>query len=123
MGLPFEGIRVVDLTVVWAGPFACQLMADWGAEVIRVESCQHWQISTRGYQARPPQSIINPQVALPWWRGYPGWKAHPRSWNRFPWFNVHARNKLSMTVDLTRPEGVDILKRLVVSPSNTLPYF
>ena len=112
-GLHLEGIRVVDITVVWAGPFATQLMADWGAEVIRIESCQHWMVTTRGYEARPPQSIINKKVSMPWLRGYPGWKSHPRSWNRFPFFNAHARNKLSMTVDLTRPEGMDIFKRLI----------
>jgi crotonobetainyl-CoA:carnitine CoA-transferase CaiB-like acyl-CoA transferase len=89
------------------------MLADWGAEVIRVESCQHWQIHTRGTEARPPQATISPKVGLPWVRGYPDWKAHPRSWNRFPWFNTHARNKLSMTVDLMRPEGLDIFKRLV----------
>ena len=111
--LPLRGIRVIDLTVVWSGPYATQMLADWGAEVIRVESCQHWQTYTRGTEARPSQSTIGRKVALPWFRGYPEWKAHPRSWNRFPWFNTHARNKLSMTVDLMRPEGMDIFKRLV----------
>ena len=111
--LPLEGIRVIDITVVWAGPYATQILADWGAEVIRVESCKHWQTYTRGTEARPSQATIGRHVSLPWFRGYPGWKAHPRSWNRFPWFNTHARNKLSMTVDLTRPEGMDIFKKLV----------
>jgi crotonobetainyl-CoA:carnitine CoA-transferase CaiB-like acyl-CoA transferase len=111
--LPLQGIRVIDLTVVWSGPYATQMLADWGAEVIRVESCQHWQNYTRGTEARPSQPTIGRKVALPWFRGYPDWKAHPRSWNRFPWFNTHARNKLSMTVDLMRPEGMDIFKRLV----------
>ena len=111
--LPLKGIRIIDLTVVWSGPYATQILADWGAEVIRVESCQHWQTYTRGTEARPSQSTIGRKVALPWFRGYPEWKAHPRSWNRFPWFNTHARNKLSMTVDLMRPEGMDIFKRLV----------
>jgi crotonobetainyl-CoA:carnitine CoA-transferase CaiB-like acyl-CoA transferase len=36
-----------------------------------------------------------------------------RPWNRQPVFNAHARNKLSMTVDLARPEGVEIFHRLV----------
>lgn len=112
-GLPLDGIRVVDITVVWSGPYATQILADWGAEVIRVESCQHWMVHTRGTQARPTQETINRKAALPWNRGYPGWKAHPRSWNRFPWFNTHARNKLSMTVDLSRPEGLSIFKRLI----------
>ena len=112
--LPLEGIRVADLTVVWAGPFAAQLLADWGAEVIRMESCQHWMVNTRGVQARPPKAIVQRDVAVPWaGGGYPNRDPGQRPWNRFPWFNVHARNKLSMTVDLTKPEGLDIFRRLI----------
>ena len=36
--LPLEGVRVVAMTVVWAGPFAALLLADLGAEVIRLET-------------------------------------------------------------------------------------
>ena len=36
-----------------------------------------------------------------------------RPWNRYPLFNAHARNKLSMTVDLLRPEGKEIFNRMV----------
>src|SRR3989338_1839185 len=46
--LPLEGIRVIDMTVVWAGPFATVLLGDMGAELIRVDSLQYPDVNTRG---------------------------------------------------------------------------
>ncbi len=101
--LPLNGIRVLDFTVVWAGPYATMMLADYGAEVIRIESLQHFPSTTRGLTPRPPEAMIaNASHLL---GGYPNWDPGERPWNRHPMFNVHARNKLSMTVDLTRPEG------------------
>lgn len=110
-GLPFNGIRVISITGVWAGTFTSELLADWGCEVIRVESTQRWQIQTRGNLVRPTKEIA--MQGTPWFWGYPDWDPGERPWNRFPWFNSHARNKLGMTVDLTKPKGMDILRRLV----------
>ena len=87
------GIRVVDLTMGWAGPLAARHLADLGAEVIKVESCRHFD----------------------WWRG---WDATPeglqnRVHEKSSAFNMVNRNKLGVTLDLTTPRGVELVKRLV----------
>ena len=111
MNLPLQGIRVLDMTVVWAGPYCTTLLADLGAEVIRVESIQVFGPSTRGTIARPSKEVV--QRLPSFIGGMPDRDPTDRPWNRYPLFNAHARNKLSMTVDLLRPEGKEIFNRLV----------
>jgi len=111
--LPLEGIRVVDITVIWAGPFASMHLADWGAEVIRVESLRHWQVGTRGAMARPNQEIIANPVRRGTFTTYCNRDVSFRPWNRYTLFNSHARNKLSCTMDLTEPKGKELFKRLI----------
>ena len=36
------GIRIIDLSMGWAGPLACRQLADMGADVIKVESCERF---------------------------------------------------------------------------------
>ena len=109
--LPLEGIRILDMTVVWAGTYCTMLLADLGAEVIRIESIQTLPPITRGTMAHPPKAVIEGMPAFV--AAMPGRDPGERPWNRYPLFNAHARNKLSMTVDLLRPEGMEIFKRLV----------
>ncbi|HET9200984.1 MAG TPA: CoA transferase, partial [Dehalococcoidia bacterium] len=40
--MPLSGHRIVDLTMVWAGPYATRFLADMGAEVIKVEAVDNW---------------------------------------------------------------------------------
>ena len=111
MTLPLEGTRIIDLTVVWAGTFGATLLADLGAEVIKVENCHIWQPMTRGAQARPSQAFV--QNGPGWAAGYPNAEPGPRPWNYSPTFVQQFRNKHSMTVDLVSDEGREIFANLV----------
>ena len=111
--LPLEGIRVVDITVIYAGPFATMHLADWGAEVIRVESTKHFQVLTRGGMARPPQEIISNPTRTGGLATYCKRDVTFRPWNRWTLFNAHARNKLGCTMDLTQPRGKELFKKLI----------
>lgn len=113
--LPLEGVRVADVTVVWAGPHVTQLLAEWGAEVIRVEPRTRIQPSTRGAERAPPSvEQVKQMAAMGVTLGaFPDMVAGPDPWNRGASFNSHARNKLSMTADVTTPEGREAFLRLV----------
>jgi crotonobetainyl-CoA:carnitine CoA-transferase CaiB-like acyl-CoA transferase len=106
---PLDGIRVVDLTVVWSGPYATMLLADLGAEVIRVENPFVLPPTTKGYHPRP---ILTNPGALGALYGPPRSGAPDRPWNRHAMNNSLARNKLSVTIDNRRPEGRELLMRL-----------
>jgi crotonobetainyl-CoA:carnitine CoA-transferase CaiB-like acyl-CoA transferase len=124
--LPLEGVRVLDFCVVWAGPFGTMLLGDLGAEVIKVENPFVMQPMTRGTRAHPdPASIQAPAPAGAW----PGNDLGPRPWNYTTTFVNVYRNKKSVTMDLRRPEGMELLARLVAqsdviyenNASETLP--
>ena len=108
---PLDGVRVVDLCVVWAGPFATMILGDLGAEVIKPENPFVFQPMTRGAIARPSQIMLDRANA--WGGGYPGGVPGDRPWNHTPTFVSLYRNKKSFTVDLRRAEGMDALRRLV----------
>src|SRR6476646_8221771 len=108
--LPLDGLRVLDITVVWAGPHCTQLLAEWGAEVIRVEPLKHIQPATRGAENRVTKAAAEAArgnghlLAMAYPERDPG--EHP--WNRLPAFNSHAHNKRSMTLDLAEPGGLEV---------------
>ncbi|HEY9216187.1 MAG TPA: CoA transferase [Ancylobacter sp.] len=90
---PLKGLRIIDLTMGWAGPSATRQMGDLGADVIKVESCQYpdW---FRGTDTRGPY--------------YP-----ERTYEKIYWFQQMNRNKRGITLDLTQPQGMTLLKRLL----------
>jgi crotonobetainyl-CoA:carnitine CoA-transferase CaiB-like acyl-CoA transferase len=89
-------LRVIDVSKLWAGPSLTELLANLGAEVIKVEAVQSpdlWRsggarLSVDGAGAKPGHELS-------------------------PIFNAVNRNKLGVTLDLTRAAGQDLLKRLV----------
>ena len=109
-GLPLSGIRVLDLTVVWAGPACTMYLGDLGAQVIRVDNPFVFPTATRGLMPRPPREI-NPELGP--LSGYPDHDPGRRPWNRQNLFSAHARGKLSCTLDPRTELGRDTLHRLV----------
>lgn len=94
--LPLAGVRLLDLGMFWAGPYAGRLLAAAGAEVIKVEST-----------SRPDPLRVLPRGLFP--DGIPG--AQP--WNRSGMVNERNRDKLGITLDLRTFEGATIFKDLV----------
>jgi len=85
MSLPLEGIKVLDLSKVFAGPYCTQILADYGAEIIKIED-------RGGEGGRWSKPLIGDQGSL--------------------FFAVN-RNKKSITLDLKRKEGQAIFNKLV----------
>jgi crotonobetainyl-CoA:carnitine CoA-transferase CaiB-like acyl-CoA transferase len=88
--LPLAGIRVLDFTWAWAGPFCTMQLAHLGAEVIRIET-EKRSCVTRGL---PP---FADDVAGP---------------NRAGYFNQYNQGKRSITMDLSKPEAIEIALEL-----------
>ncbi len=112
--LPLEGVRIADVTVVWAGPHVTQLLAEWGADVIRVEPINRIQPFSRGgdSQVTKEQAEAMGKAGTPTGM-YPGFDPGHDRWNRNAGFNAHSRNKRSMACDFNTPEGREAFIRLL----------
>jgi crotonobetainyl-CoA:carnitine CoA-transferase CaiB-like acyl-CoA transferase len=108
------GIRVLDFTTVWSGPYLTQLLADLGAEVIRVENPSVFPPTTKGYLPRPDPSMQLGGLLSGYAPPNPDRPDRPdRPYNRHGMNNSLARNKLSCTIDPRCPEGLHLLHQLV----------
>ncbi len=95
--LPLEGIRIIDSTYVFALPYAAALLADLGAEVIKVEGPgRHDVTRTGGYSGMFPEG----EHGEDWW-------------NRPSTYNLLHRGKRSLVLDLTDERGRDLFRQLV----------
>ena len=90
--LPLAGVRVLDMTWAWAGPFCSMNLAHLGAEVIRLES-----------GVRP--DLYRRLAVIP--------LDSEEGLNRSGMFNQWNQGKTSIAIDLSKPEGVDLVKQLV----------
>jgi len=90
---PLEGLRIVDITMGWAGPLATRLLADLGADIVKVEACSY------------PD----------WWRGLERSERWLREkfYEKSPVFNSMNVNKRAITLDLTSREGAELFRELV----------
>ena len=85
-------LRVLDLSMGWAGPLVGQMFAEMGAEVVKVEDTHHFD----------------------WWRGSLSMAApEMQPIERAAVFNTANRGKLGVTLDLASARGIEIVKRLV----------
>lgn len=108
--LPLDGIRVLDMTVVWAGPYATTLLGDLGADIVRVDNPYVFPSATRGVLPRPTNDMIAEIGGI--FGGFPDADVGDRPWNRVALFNAHARNKRSVTLDLRKDSGREAFLRL-----------
>lgn len=86
MSAPLEGIRVLDIATIVAAPLAATLLADYGADVVKVELPGQGD----GLRTFPPFKDGKPL----WWK-------------------VANRNKDCVTLDLRKPEGADLLLQMI----------
>ena len=98
---PLAGIRVLDFGWIWAAPYGSMMLANLGADVIRVETSKRTCLSRR-----------NPPFA----DNVPG----P---NRAGVFNEWNQNKRSIQLNLAKPEGIEIARRLAEKCDITIENF
>ena len=90
--LPLDGVRVLDLSKVWAGPYGTRLLGDMGAEVIKVEGPGAWDMIRS-------LSLVS--------------QTEERVYNQSAYFNHYNRNKYGCAIDFSHPKGLELAMRLV----------
>lgn len=85
---PLDGLKVLDVSTILAGPLCCQILGDYGADVVKIE---------------------HP-------RGGDNMRGHGRSKDGVPlWWKEISRNKRTVALDLKAPRGAEVLRRLAAT--------
>lgn len=114
-----HGVRVLELSVAWAGPLAGRVLGDLGAEVIKVEHPTSRGVSVEASDDERGQAEIRSWT----WGTMPG-PVHragffadgdpgDEPWNRQGFFNKINRNKRSLALDMKTGGGREVFERLV----------
>src|SRR3954447_16265561 len=96
-----NGLRIIDLGIAMAGPQATRLLADFGAQVIKVEAHARPDMARTGF---------GPHVGDP-------------ALENSGYFNNFNRNKLSAAINMAKPEGREVFQRLVAVSDAVLENF
>ena len=102
MALPLDNVRILDFTIMMAGPHGTMMLGDLGAEIIKVERAAH---------LGGPSGRVDERYGL---HGGYGKNPEENTWYASS-FIAHNRNKKSIALDLKTPEGREIILRLVKS--------
>ena len=94
MSEALKGIKVVDLSRILAGPWASQMLADMGAEVIKVERPKKGD-DTRNWGPPFIKAATNQEPA------------------QAAYYHSANRNKQSIAIDITQPQGQQVIKDLI----------
>jgi crotonobetainyl-CoA:carnitine CoA-transferase CaiB-like acyl-CoA transferase len=100
MALPLENVRILDFTIMMQGPHGTMMLGDLGAEIIKVE---------RPARLGGPSGRVDERYGL---HGGYGKNPTENTWYA-SMFLAHNRNKKSLTVDLKKEQGQDVILRLV----------
>lgn len=93
---PLSGMRIVELGHFVAAPFCTRILADLGAEIIKVET------PSRGDPVRTWGEMVD---------------------GKSLWWSVHGRNKKSVTLNLKHPDGIVLAKRLIETADGVVENF
>jgi benzylsuccinate CoA-transferase BbsF subunit len=102
---PLQGYRVVDFGSAWAGPQMAHIVADMGAEVIKIESRNRIDYGRMGGAASAKDLLTKTPEAIA--------ASAPDRLELNPVFHLLNRGKLGITVDFTKPKGAELVRELV----------